>query len=308
MITDIPTQTDYENTALRLLNLAWENTVTLVVNLDYAKNYDKHNSFPEKDYWDACQSQLSTAVSLVQQAFEFFLKAKIITVSPYLLISGTSRDWPKGCDKRDIPFAEFYTIDAQDLIRTHNTVSTTVLSPDMKELFESMRKIRNSIMHTVDKRLKLEVKQVVCAILEISAWFVGPCKWIETRREHLRKSPNSIAYEYEWSDSETCFLAMEITKVVDILKPVEVSRFFGFNKKHRRYICPLCSRNCSDADLQPNLAFLVPNTSTSTNLHCYLCSQDFSIIRKQCTKKGCKGNVLADEKYDEKCLTCYSTL
>lgn len=302
MIIDIPTQTDYENTAFGLLNLAWENTLKLAVDLDEAKDYA--DDIPEEEYWEACQSQLATAASLIQQAFEFLLKAKILAVSPYLLITGKSRDWPSECNTKNMPFAEFYSIDAQDLIHTHDTVSEPRLSSSIKNLFEQMRKLRNCIMHTVDNRLNVEVKLVVCAVLEISEWSIGPFKWIETRREHIRKSPNSIAYEEEWGNAETYLLALEIIKTVDILTPAEVSRFFGFDKKQRRYICPSCSYDCRDADFQPKLALLVPKTPTSTNLHCYVCGQDFRVIRKNCAKKGCKGNVLADEDYDEKCLTC----
>lgn len=302
MITDIPTQSDYEKTAFALLNLAWETTIGLAVSLEDAKDYAA-DSIPENDYWNACQSQFSTAVSLVQQASEFLLKAKIVAVSPYLLISGTPRDWPKGCNSKDTPFAEFYAIDAQDLIRTHDTVASTRLSDNIKIRFEELRRLRNNIMHTVDKRLKLEVKQVICAILETSDWSVGSCKWIETRREHIVKSPNSIAYEAS-SDQATYLLAREVMTAAKILDSADVTRFFGFNKKQRRYICPECASDCRDANFQPELAFLNPNTPTSTNLHCVLCSKDFTVTRKVCTDGKCKGNVLFND--DDMCLTCYS--
>jgi hypothetical protein len=303
MITNIPTEADYENTALPLLNLAWENTIKFAVSLDEAKQFASE-SIPENDYWIACQSQLSTAVSLVQQATEFLLKARIASVSPYLLITGTPREWPKGCNSSDTPFADFYAIDAQDLIRAHDTVAATRLPDGMKILFEEMRKLRNSIMHTVDNRLKLEVKQVVAAILEISNWSVGSCKWIEIRREHIEHSPNSIAYEAS-SDQATYLLAREMMKAVDILDPTEAKRFFGFDKKQRRYICPACASDCEDLEFQPNLAFLLPNEPSSTNLHCFLCGNDFAVIRKNCPEDDCKGNVLSGD--DECCLTCFTT-
>ena len=166
MIIDIPREADYEKTALDLLNLAWESVLKLAVELDEAKDYG--NDVAEDIYWNACQSQLATAASLVQQGFEFLLKGKIIAVSPYLLINGTPRDWPKGCTKADTPFAKFYSIDAQDLVRVHDTVANNRLPENIVTLFEDMRTLRNSIMHTVDSRLKVEVKQVVCAILELS--------------------------------------------------------------------------------------------------------------------------------------------
>jgi hypothetical protein len=303
MITNIPTQTDYQNTALGLLNLAWENTLDLAVSLEDAKDNSDH-SISEKDYWDAGQSQLTTAASLVQQALEFLLKARIISISPYLLINGTPRDWPKDSNSKDTPFAQFYSIDAQDLIRTHDTVANTRLPENIKSLFEKMRTLRNTIMHTVDNSLKVEAKQVVCSILEILEWSAGSCKWIETRREYIGKSPKAFAYDPTWAYEEIQ-LAREILKAVDILQPSEVSRFFGFDKKQRRYICPSCSLDCGNYGFLPNLAFLIPNTPESINLHCYLCEKDFALIRKDCVKEGCKGNVILDDgDYERNCLTC----
>lgn len=66
---------------------------------------------------------LSSSLSLVQQAIEFFLKGAIVDTSPYLLIVDEPRNWPAGCSMQDIPFANFRTLDAQDLPRVHDTVA-----------------------------------------------------------------------------------------------------------------------------------------------------------------------------------------
>ena len=45
MITDIPTSTDFQNTALNLLNLAWDSTVGLLsdrMNVEYPEVNERH--------------------------------------------------------------------------------------------------------------------------------------------------------------------------------------------------------------------------------------------------------------------------
>lgn len=297
MITNIPSHTTFSKTALSFLNLAWESALELAVSLDEAKKYD--SDVPEDDYWSACQTQLATAISLVQQASEFLLKSRIAEVSPYLLIGGTPKVWPKECNKEHLPFADFFMIEAQELVKAHDTVAAVRLPEGVKTRFEEMRRLRNGIMHTVDERLKVEVKQVAVAILEISDWFVGPKKWIGIRREHMENSPNSLAYS---SDGAPYLLAREIMKTVEMLTSSDNKRLLGFSTKQRRYICPGCASRCGDFGLKPNVALLRPNAATSTTLHCYLCGEDILVVRERCNKPGCKGNVL-DE--DGCCLTCY---
>jgi hypothetical protein len=309
MITDIPSHTDFSKTALSLLNLAWESALELAVSLDEAKKcasgiieddseIPEEDSIPEDEYWAACQTQLATSISLVQQAAEFLLKSRIAEVSPFLLIGGTPKAWPKECNKRDLSFADFFMIEAQELVKAHDTVVKVRLPEGVEKLFEEMRRLRNGIMHTVDERLTVEVKQVALAILEISDWFIGPKKWVGIRREHIENSPTSLAYS---SDASTYLLARELMKAVDLLSPSEAERLLGFDKRQRRYICRSCTYDCKDLGLEPNLALLQPNTPESKNLHCYVCENDHPVVRRDCDEPDCKGNVL-DE--DECCLTC----
>lgn len=303
MITHIPSSGDYEKSALSMLNLSWEMALELAIQLDEAKEDD--NEVEEADYWAACHTQLTTSISLVQQALDFQLKARIAAISPYLLIAGPPKDWPKGCHTKDIPFADFYAIEAQDLIRAHDTVSDQRVPEEIRQLFENLRKLRNSIMHTVDERLKVEVPQVIIAVLKISNWCIGCGKWIDVRRRQIEESPSSVAYA-AYSDHAMFLIARELLKIVEILKPSDVKCFLGIDKNQRRYICPVCASECSEDDIEPNLAFLVPNTPISTNVHCYICDEDYAVLRRHCSAPDCKGDVIwVDEM---KCLTCLAEI
>ncbi len=139
LIVDVPTSKDFEITGVGFLNLAWDSVLNLALGFDMATNamvqhgitgkssLDDEFEMAEKQlsdkYWEAAWHSLATAVVLAQQGTEFLLKARIAAISSFLLISRNPSDWPKGCDKRDASFADFRTIDAQDLIRAHDTTA-----------------------------------------------------------------------------------------------------------------------------------------------------------------------------------------
>jgi len=82
MITDIPSSSDFNAAGINLLNLAWDSTVSLLI--ERIVNVDGiYESSPVSDkYWESAQPILASSLSLVQQSIEFFLKAKISEVSP----------------------------------------------------------------------------------------------------------------------------------------------------------------------------------------------------------------------------------
>ena len=115
MILEIPTADDFSRSSLNLLNHAWTIAAMLVrdqdaLEEDSLENIDQEEN-EEKNFWHYAQTELANAYTLMQQAQEMALKGLISKVSPYLLISD-SRNWPRQCEKRDILFSEFYTVDA----------------------------------------------------------------------------------------------------------------------------------------------------------------------------------------------------
>ena len=252
------------------------------------------------EFWASAQKPLITSLALVQQAAELLLKGKIADVSPFLLISGDAKNWPKGCDKADISFVDFRTIDAQDLIRVFNTVADKRLDDTFVERYENLRRIRNRIMHSVDKKFRTNPKEIILTILEVIHNLVEPRSWIVRRRNYLENQPNSIAF---WStDHVEGTLARGVIFVADLLDKTRFKKYFGIDLRKRRYHCPGCNKQCSDFAIEPMFAQLEPNHPTSTNLHCYLCGADRKVIRRSCANKDCKSNVIdAEENF---CLLC----
>src|SRR6266849_4499472 len=122
MIVDIPTPEELARSSLDLLNMAWDSACEIIAGLENSqvKEWDDDGS-AQREYHAASQPSLANALMVIQQAQELGLKARIAAVSPYLLIAGDPRGWPKG-SANDVSFSEFRTIDASDLIRVHNTV------------------------------------------------------------------------------------------------------------------------------------------------------------------------------------------
>lgn len=304
MILDIPTKTDFEEQGLTLLNLAWDTVTDLLLQYDDAEDW---NAIVEEEqtehYAKASQKPLAIATALLQQGAEFLVKAAIAEISPFLLISGSPQAWPKRCESTDTPFSAFKTPDAEDLIRIHNTVSPRRFSESFMQRFCEMRRIRNTIFHTVDRDLRFSEKEILSAVLTVTAELLGPLRWIENRHRYLESIP-SAAFATEVHGFT---LVREFALVLELFGNAELRMHFGFNKKQRRYLCPECRSACSDvhSELTPMTAQLKPNSPTSRTLYCVVCRTTTPVARRPCPRDGCNGNVINQGEYsDEECLTC----
>lgn len=308
MILDVPSPADFESNGLAFLNLAWKSVLGLSQGFSESSNNLTENEVVTQEeledlkgaYWKEAQPALAVAVALAHQAAEFLLKARIASVSPYLLLS--SEKWPSGADKSDKSYADFKTVDSQDLVRIHDTVGSSRLPDDFKQKLDELRKLRNTIMHSVDARRPYAVRDCVLMILEIAEVLIGPKSWQKVRSEYEEKRVNYRDYS-EFNPNHP--FAMETLHVIDcILKPAEVKRFYEFDKKQRRYICFNCHEDYADGFVRS--CQLKPNDSNSTKVFCICCLETFRVIRLNCPHLKCKGNVMGPDRWLDNfcCLTC----
>lgn len=300
MIEGIPNSADFRDTGKAQFDFAWDIAVSFLKLFDEAGEYLVEVEGDEASFWNAAKQRLLTALAITQQGVELIVKSKIMDISPYLLISGSPSTWPKPKGGKPVAFSDFRTIDAQDLITTHNTFADNLLSPEFVESFDSLRSLRNRIMHTVDKTLKVTALEVTTKILEMHEFLLPEENWIATRREFLSDSPASQLYS---SDGDQAQVVWEFFILFSSLKPAQVQKFFGVNKKERTYICPECKYDCGDyTEIDPKYAVLRPNKPNSKLLYCFVCRICHPVSREDCTTDGCKGNVISDE-YGT-CCTC----
>jgi hypothetical protein len=161
MIIDIPTKEDFYSSADDMVNEAWEKISNLAheyYELD-SKNqfYLSSEYFTDEDvygldqYWHHARPKLISALTLVLQSVEFKLKGLIADISPYLLITGSTKNIPKADENGIRSFTQFHSIDAQDLIKVYEVFGDKQISPKFKKWYEDIRILRNKFMHTVDK-------------------------------------------------------------------------------------------------------------------------------------------------------------
>lgn len=266
----------------------------------------------KKEYWQnkSAQRNLSTSIVIVQQGIELLLKANIAKISSFLLLDGGVNDWSRNSKSKDIKFADLKTINAQDLTRAFDTVSGKKLSDSFKREYEETRKLRNTIMHSVNQNLELTAKQTIITILEAVEELLQPTKWLELRREFIKREPiNSIrsySYSYEMNDSPVYQIYRELEIIIDILEPSQLKKYFSFDKRARKYSCRNCFSEMGslarDYDLNINLAQLKPNLPESTELYCIVCEEKREVRRANCINKECKSNVIDSE--EGVCLIC----
>lgn len=243
---------------------------------------------PGTAFLEKSQPALANALAVLDQGQDLLLKARIATVSPFLLFSDPARTLPSGCDKRDIPFSEFKTISGDDLLRAHNTVVTSRLDEEFSQFYGETRKLRNVIIHQGTSLTRIEVAEILVDILKVCRFLLPNLRWLDIRGSYLNSHPATLAWEEDFHGT----LLAELDMIVDCLGRSDLLTYFGFDKKARKYLCPM---KCGG-----RFAQLRPNTPTSEEIYCFVCDQAAPVSRQDCEEEGCLSNVIGAEQ----CLVC----
>lgn len=303
MISNLPTAEDFYKTGKELLSLSWDMVAKLLVNLDEAEYYGVDADEVSYEYWNLAKRQLTTALAITQQGVEFLVKGRISEISPFLLISESPMKWPSPYEKDAIDFSKFRTIDAQDLIRVHDTFSDIQFDDRFADKFNELREKRNVIMHSLSESLDVQVGEMIDSLLYMYNSFFPNESWAKLRKESLELSPNSELGSTDYISNEVC---RELSIIFKLLPPASIKSYFNVNKKNRAYFCPDCyyEANHDAEDFEYKLARLVVAEPNCTEVYCPVCDTEYDVSRKDCTEKneGCLGNVISDV-YGI-CLTC----
>lgn len=295
MIKNIPNVQDFKDHGLDYLNIAWDSVMSLLIQI-----YENFDDDLADEFWETAQRRLATNIQLAHQGTEFLIKSKICEVSPYFLISHKPTYWPKKCTERDVDFSEFRTVDAQNLIKVSNTISTKHLSDSFIQQYETLRILRNSIVHTIKKDLKVTAKEVLISVLESIHEFFHDSNWFKLRLDFYHREPESVLF---YDNEHSSVIAKEAVILIKELTSSQVKKFLGFSKSCRRYNCPQCVySNEWGIHWNAKTAILTPNASDSDKIACFVCGEKTEVLRKDCNLGDCKGNVIWAEK--DLCLTC----
>ena len=299
MTVNVPTADDFFTAGKELLDFAWDITAQLLKNFDEAEYFGVDPAEISESYWLSARRRLTTALSITQQGVEFVLKGRITQISPYLLLADPPTKWPSPNEVTTVDFSSFRTIDAQDLVRVHDTFAAQRLNAAFVVKFHELREKRNRIMHSVDKKLTVHVKEVIDSLLFMHKALFPKEGWGAVRLSFLETAPESELGAIDLAVNTT---AWELDLVLGLLSPAQVKAYFDIDKKQRRYTCPACySKANTDNGFEHKLALLQPNSATSTTLYCLICNATYPVDRDGCTEAKCKGNVISE---DGMCLTC----
>lgn len=109
---------------------------------------------------------------------------------------------------------------------------------DFATKFEELRKARNAIMHTVDRRVSPHAADVVRDILTVYRLLFPGGDWFAVRREYLGRSPIAELYSSDFVDEQ---LVLEFERVDALLTVGELGECLG-RGSDLKYVCPSCAR------------------------------------------------------------------
>jgi hypothetical protein len=310
MLIDIPESSDFYTSAENLINGAWNSLTKLLENHEVFEDLGSEQKAIAQ-YWVYAKPELTSALAMVQHAVEFFLKAKILSISPYLLISLDPRSLPRKSESIDISFSEFRTLDAQDLLKIYNTFSSDRMPDKFNQWFNDMRAMRNKIMHTVDKTLSVEPASLARSILECHEYLVGKNCWIQSRISYLNRSPEhgvGIGVDQDNENDSFIHLAIhrELSLITNRLSPSETKRFFKYDKRLPGTSCPACYKAFSKNEFfdikwtDHYINTLQSKNDSNGEAECFVCGHVAGISEAPC--KNCDGFII--DKSTRECSIC----
>lgn len=251
MISGVPTSKVLYDTAYGWLNLAWSiatraseefqdiNDALLWVAEE--RGVEEAERIEEK-HWNAKRLALNNAVSLLQQSLEIFLKAKIAEISPFLLISGDPKNWPKTDDNKEVDFSRFRTLDAVQLIPALNILSIEPIDKSFEDFFNDLRTARNRIIHLNAQAIKTEVKVLLADILRAQKNMLPAKCWMSFRKEYLVTTEEFLDKDFLFNGDDLTREALitEFRTAIFELEDESLLKFFDYDSRKEAFFCPVC--------------------------------------------------------------------
>jgi hypothetical protein len=300
MITNLPTHDEFERLAVACLNQAFD----IVYKADKYTRHFQEDGVQEK-IWAYSQSKLNTAIVLIHQGIEAFMKASICDTSPLLLLEGKRTDWAGPQDK---DFNDCYTVPAESLISTFLATSSATINQGLTQHIEEIRVLRNQIIHGLPNR-KLNPKSIIEKLLYTHTYFQGKDAWWSSLRAEFLEHPLTEGYD---NTVEFAEFAERLDYVQSYIGKTKLSKHFTAAISGRAYKCPQCAlaygSEYETAEYELKWAFLQPNTPTANEVLCLNCNAKSSVVRTDCVNdyEECLGNVIYQGQKTSEiiCLTC----
>ncbi len=313
MIINPPSAESLNEVALRLYFSAWSSLIGIIHDFDLhfdvagsADDDDDTWSEERKEYLEACQPELQSICTIVQQSNELALKARICEVSPFLLLLKSE---PKfSTTGSDIEFSDLRTLDAVDLPGAVNTLSARTLSDEFVQTYNLFRSLRNKVAHLGSADAVFTPEDLLKKMLFQYQQLWPERMWL---KEWVQAESNTrLSYFHDYSNSSPyADVFAQWPLALKFIGKSDFKRLFGVAKSQRRYLCLSCIRlgttDWNDIRSDPvHTAFLVKGADRTS---CFMCGEEVAVERSLCHQDHCKGNVICTDpegENDRICLTC----
>ena len=259
--------------------------------------HDSHWAVEQQHYLDACQPELQSICTIVQQSNELALKAKLCAVSPFLLLLKT--DPRLSNSGTDVDFSELRTLDAIDLPGAVNTFCPVRLSPEFITSYNLFRALRNKVTHLGSANTTFSpedlLRKMASQYLQLWPDRTWLADWVTVESGTRLSYFHDYSYSSPYSD-----VFAQWPRTVAAIGKADFKRLFGFEKSRRRYRCPKCLSNAA-SKYPPETVECQTAFDTGTGaVHCVMCNSDWEISREKCPE--CSAKVMSVE--EGMCLVC----
>jgi len=242
---------------------------------------------------------------LISQSDELALKAKVVEVSPFLLL--LKSDVKFSTAPSDIDFSDFRTLDAVELPGAVNRICEEPLTEKFIQTYHRIRSLRNKISHLGQSGTALNPDELLNILIFHYTELWKNRAWLEDRVIFASQTRDSFFHGL--GDLSAYSEVMhELPYIFQSISDSHFRKLFGYSRSRRRYLCNVCigEANYDNADFDLDECKTSFLDETGTNIHCIVCGGSFKVARIKCTETECKGNVIGDngDEYAGKCHTC----
>jgi hypothetical protein len=311
MITNIPDSASLTKSSIKLYFSAWKLLVDSIT--DFETTYpegahqESHESFDDwRDernlYLDRCQDDYRMAVNTIQQSNEIALKAKIASISPFLLLTALEKNLKQ--TGLDADFSDFVTIDAIYLPNVVNLVCPSKVSSQFKKIYTDLRRLRNKITHIGHAEV-LNADKLLRWMIELYLELWPERHWLQDKLECSSTTRTGFFHDYKhWTTEAAIFNSLKFD--FDHIKGEHFKKLFKVKRSSLKFKCPVCYPNgCISSGYPENAETAFKDNDGS--LKCLMCQEKYQLLKKSCNDADCSSRTLTMNHGDEWwCAVCGS--
>lgn len=290
MIVNLPTPTALQASALNLYFRAWQEIVDVLTDFDstndgsisdWAKDAaDDAYADERAQYIEESQDDLHSALSIIQQSNELALKARIAAVSPYLLL--LNNDIPSKGNNAAIEFSGLRTLDATDLPKAVNNLTSTPVSDAYIQHYNLLRQKRNSYTHLGHTGTPLQPLAMGELMIDQYIYLWPDRPWLKDRVDCLSKSRMGFFDDKNWSPRH--YIMSSIDHDLGLIPTNSFKKLLGTKRSNVKFGCYQCQDDWAVSRHGPHIgeAPTAYYKNDEKQMHCLICDEAFAAVQKKC--------------------------